>query len=266
MQLHYEIAGSGETVVLIHAGIADSRMWDPQWGPYTDRFQVVRYDMRGFGRSPLPPEPFQHGQDLLDLLDELGIEQAALIGVSLGGRVALEATLARPQLVTALVLVAPGLPGVQWSDDVVSYGAEEMRLLIDGQPDEAAELTARFWVDGVGRDAEEVDADVRQRVRDMQRLAYDHDLEAGDAADELGLVEDVAGHVADVPAPTLIMVGDHDRPDMRRIADQLAAGIPGARLERMSGTGHVPSMERPDEFDRIVLGFLADQGLGSGSG
>jgi 3-oxoadipate enol-lactonase len=263
MRLHHEIAGSGETVVLIHAGIADSRMWDPQWGRYAERYQVIRYDMRGFGRSPLPPEPYQHAQDLLDLLDELGVERAALVGVSLGGRVALEATLARPNLVSALVLVGPGLPGTPWSEDVVGYGTEEMRLLLDGAPDAAAELTARFWVDGVGREPEDVDAAVRQQVRDMQRLAYDNDLEAGDAADELVLVEDVAGHIGDVPAPTLIVVGEHDRPDMQRIADRLAAEIPGARLERMPGTAHVPSMERPDEFDRIVLDFLAEQGLAS---
>jgi len=116
MQLHHEIAGSGDTIVLIHAGIADSRMWTPQWRRYAEDYQVVRYDMRGFGQSPLPPEPYQHAQDLLDLLDRLGIERAALIGNSLGGRVALEATLARPQLVTALVLVGPGLPNAGWSD------------------------------------------------------------------------------------------------------------------------------------------------------
>jgi len=100
MQLHHEIAGSGDTIVLIHAGIADSRMWTPQWRRYAEDYQVVRYDMRGFGQSPLPPEPYQHAQDLLDLLDRLEIERAVLIGNSLGGRVALEATLARPQLVT----------------------------------------------------------------------------------------------------------------------------------------------------------------------
>ena len=86
MQLHHEIAGSGDTIVLIHAGIADSRMWEPQWRRYAEDYQVVRYDMRGFGRSPLPPEPYQHAQDLLDLLDRFEIERAALVGQLAGRR------------------------------------------------------------------------------------------------------------------------------------------------------------------------------------
>src|SRR5436305_9474529 len=151
LELHHEIAGSGSTTVLIHEGIADSRMWDAQWPSYTERFRVLRYDMRGFGRSPLRPEPFSHGQDLLDLLDRLGIDRAALVGVSMGARVALEVTLARPQLVSALVLVGAALPAEGWSEAVRSYGAEEERLVEAGDVDGAAELTVRFWVDGAGR-------------------------------------------------------------------------------------------------------------------
>jgi len=259
MQLHHEIAGSGDTIVLIHAGIADSRMWAPQWRRYSEDYQVVRYDMRGFGQSPLPPEPYQHAQDLLDLLDRLEIERAVLIGNSLGGRVALEATLARPQLVTALVLVGPGLPNAGWSDEVVAYGSEEVRLFMDGELDAAADLTVRFWVGGVGREPDEVDADLRRLVYDMQLRAYQHAQEGGDAAQELELVEDVGGHADEVPAPTLLVVGDHDQPDILRIAERLSREIPGARLEHIADAAHVPSMERPGEFDRIVLGFLAEQ-------
>jgi pimeloyl-ACP methyl ester carboxylesterase len=259
MQLHHEIAGSGDTIVLIHAGIADSRMWEPQWRRYAEDYQVVRYDMRGFGQSPLPPEPYQHAQDLLDLLDRLEIERAALVGNSLGGRVALEATLARPQLVTALVLVGPGLPNAGWSDEVVAYGSEEVRLFMDGELDAAADLTVRFWVDGVGREPGEVDADLRRLVYDMQLRAYQHAQEGGDAAEELELVEDAGDHADEVPAPTLLVVGDHDQPDILRIAERLSHEIPGARLEHIADAAHVPSMERPQEFDRIVLGFLAEQ-------
>jgi pimeloyl-ACP methyl ester carboxylesterase len=259
MQLHHEIAGSGDTIVLIHAGIADCRMWEPQWRRYAEDYQVVRYDMRGFGQSPLPPEPYQHAQDLLDLLDRLEIERAVLVGNSLGGRVALEATLARPQLVTALVLVGPGLPNAGWSDEVVAYGSEEVRLFMDGELDAAAELTVRFWVDGVGREPGEVDADLRRLVYDMQLRAYQHAQEGGDAAEELELVEDAGDHADEVPAPTLLVVGDHDQPDILRIAERLSHEIPGARLEHIADAAHVPSMERPQEFDRIVLGFLAEQ-------
>src|SRR5262249_49281456 len=110
MQLHHETAGSGPDVVLIHEGIADGRMWDPQWPAYTSPFRTLRYDMRGLGESPLPPEPWSNAEDLIELFGELGIERAALVGVSLGARVALEVALARPDVVSALVLVGAGLP------------------------------------------------------------------------------------------------------------------------------------------------------------
>ena len=181
MQLHHEIAGSGDTIVLIHAGIADSRMWAPQWRRYAEdtsgalRHARVRAVAAAAGALPAR-------QDLLDLLDRLEIERAALVGNSLGGRVALEATLARPQLVTALVLVGPGLPNAGWSDEVVAYGSEEVRLFMDGELDAAADLTVRFWVGGVGREPDEVDADLRRLVYDMQLRAYQHAQEGGDAA------------------------------------------------------------------------------------
>ena len=127
MQLHNEVAGTGPAVVLIHEGIADSRMWDPQWSAYTSRFRTLRYDMRGFGESPLPPEPWSNAEDLIELLGEAGIERAALVGVSLGARVALEVALARPDLVSALVLVGAALPQ-EAPDDMRQYGEEGCSL------------------------------------------------------------------------------------------------------------------------------------------
>jgi 3-oxoadipate enol-lactonase len=90
MDLYAEVAGEGSTVVLVHAGICDSRMWGPQWDAFPAAHRTVRYDLRGFGRSPLPPQPYSHGRDLIALLEQLRIERATLVGASLGGRVALE--------------------------------------------------------------------------------------------------------------------------------------------------------------------------------
>ena len=115
-RLHVEAAGNGDAVVLVHAGICDSRMWEPQWAPYAARFRVVRYDLRGFGRSPLEPGRYSDGADLVALLEENG--PASVVGVSVGGRIALEAALARPELVERLVLVGAGLPDHDWSEEV----------------------------------------------------------------------------------------------------------------------------------------------------
>jgi 3-oxoadipate enol-lactonase len=255
--LHHEQAGTGPAVVLVHEGIADSGMWDAQWQTFPERHRTVRYDMRGFGRSPLPAEPFSHAADLAGLIDGLGIGTTALVAGSLGGRVALEVAVARPELVSALVLVAPGLPDHDWSDAVRRFGEEEEQALERGDLEAAVEANVHFWVDGPGRRPDEVDPALRDRVRHMQRHAFEVQLAAPESGEEL-LVEDLAGSLGEIAVPTLILVGEHDVGDMHHIAERLVAVIPGARHEVMAGTAHVPNMERPQEFDRLVLGFLAD--------
>ncbi|HYW29728.1 MAG TPA: alpha/beta fold hydrolase [Gaiellales bacterium] len=255
MLLHHRIEGQGSPVVLIHAGIADSRMWDPQWDAFTARHRTLRYDMREFGESGPPGGPFAHGSDLIGLIEQLKMGPAALVGASLGGRVATEVAIARPDLVRALVLVGPGLPATGWSEDVRGYGEEEERLLRAGDLDGAADLTVRFWVDGVGREPEEVDPAVRDAVRRMQLRAYPH-MKDADPDGEQPTVEGVASRVGEISMPTLLIVGDHDRPDIVRTVEWLAQEVPGAQLERMPGTAHLPSMEQPERFTELVLGFL----------
>src|SRR5439155_2612185 len=121
MELYHDEAGDGPAVVLIHEGIADCRMWDRQVATFADGLRVVRYDVAGYGRSPLGGGAYSHSRDLLALLDELGIERAALVGVSLGGRIALDTALAAPERVWALVLVGSGLAGWEWSEEIRGF-------------------------------------------------------------------------------------------------------------------------------------------------
>src|SRR4051794_15693380 len=125
MALHHEITGAGPTVVFIHEGIADSRMWDPQWASFAARYRLVRCDLAGFGQTPVGALPLAHARDVLDLLDGLGISSAGVVGASLGGRVALELAVARPDLVQALVLEDAALPGIDWSEAVRAGWAAE---------------------------------------------------------------------------------------------------------------------------------------------
>ena len=118
MELYAEVAGAGPDIVLLHEGICDSRMWDPQWETFTRSHRVLRFDFRGYGRSPLEPGAFASARDVIQLLERHGFERAALVGVSLGGRVALEIALAAPGRVGALVLVGSGLPGHDWSEEL----------------------------------------------------------------------------------------------------------------------------------------------------
>jgi 3-oxoadipate enol-lactonase len=255
--LYVEQAGEGSPVVLLHEGIADSRMWEPQWAEYSKRFRMVRFDMRGFGQSPPAVGTFSLGGDLVALLDSLELGPATLIGVSLGGSVAMETTIARPDLVSRLVLVAPGLRGFEMNEETKAGWAEEEAALERGDVDEAVEVNLRMWVDGPSRSPDEVDADVRRRVGEMQRRAIEIYLEAGEEGEYQPLAEDWGERLAEISVPTLVIVGDLDRPEMLEIAERLEAEIPNARRETILGTAHVPSMERPDEFDRLVLDFLS---------
>ena len=259
MELWHEIAGEGPPVLLIHEGICDSRMWEPQWRTFRRAHRTVRCDLRGFGQTPLPPEPYSHARDVAQLLDRLEPGPAAVVGVSLGGRVALEVALARPDLVDRLVLVGAGLRGRARSDALGSYIEAEEAALERGDLDGAVEATLRTWVDGPGRRPDEVDPGVRRFVGEMQRHAYELWLAAGDEPEEELLVPDVASRYAELRIPTLVLVGSEDLPDMHEVAYLLASGIPGARKEKIPGTAHVPSIERPEEFDRLVLGFLAER-------
>jgi 3-oxoadipate enol-lactonase len=255
--LHSEVAGDGPAVVLVHEGICDSRMWEPQWEPWSRSYRLLRVDLRGFGRTPLERGSFAHARDLIEAVERQGIERAAFVGVSLGGRVALEVAVERPELVSALVLVAPGLPGHEWSDDLRAEWAEEETAFEARDLEAAVEVSLRTWVDGPHRRPEDADSDVRRRVAEMQRRVYELALAVEEDEEEL-LVEGLADRLGEVRAPTLVVVGEEDQPDMHAIAERLAREIPGARLAKIPATAHVPSMERPREFDELVLPFLGE--------
>ena len=253
MTLAYEVTGDDPTVVLVHAGIADSRMWDAQWTSFSRSHRVVRYDMRGYGRSPLPPGPYSDGRDLVGILEEVG--PAAVVGVSMGGRVALEATVARPELVRALVLVGAAGPDHDWSAEMQAFDAEEEALADRGDAEAYADANIRFWLDA-GRPPAAIDPDVRELVRAMILRGFELQTSAG-AAEGEGLVPDVGRRLGEVRVPVLVVVGADDVADMHAIADTFERELPNAERATVPGAAHLPPLERPDEFDRVALPFIA---------
>jgi pimeloyl-ACP methyl ester carboxylesterase len=160
--------------------------------------------------------------------------------------------------VRALVLVDSGLPGAATSEAIRAYGAAEEEAVERGDLDGAVELNLRMWVDGPHREPGDVDPAVRAAVGEMTRRSIELVLPFWDSFDEELLVPDVADRLADVRARTLVVLGELDVVDFHTIARRLAESIPGARLETIPGTAHLPSLERPDLFDPLVLDFLAD--------
>ena len=255
-ELYREVAGDGPPVVLVHAGICDSRMWDPQWETFPRTHRVVRYDLRGFGRSPLAPGPYSPPAELIALLDELGLGPVVLVGASMGGGISLQVAVARPDLVSALVLVGSGVRGHDWSDYVTRSWAEEEAAFERGDLDAAVEVNLQTWVDGPHRSPEEVDPEVRRKVAEMQRQALELALECPEAREE-ALVLDVGDRLGEISAPTLAIVGEQDVQDVHVVAERLEREI-GATRVTIEGAAHLPSLERPREFDELVLGFLAE--------
>jgi 3-oxoadipate enol-lactonase len=258
-RIAYEARGEGPALVLLHAGIADSRMWEREMVALSSSRHVLRYDIQGYGSSSLSAGPHCHGRDLLTVMDAAGIKRAALVGCSLGGRIALEVAVAEPERVGALVLVGSGLPGWEWSKAMEAYNEREEELFEAAKLDEAVELNLRFWVDGPQRDPEDVDPAVRELARVMQRQAFETDAEVlaagADPRDEL-LVPNLREHLHEVSAPALVVVGEVDQPDIHAIAELLATELPDARMAVISEAAHIPNLERPEEFERLVMAFL----------
>jgi 3-oxoadipate enol-lactonase len=258
VELWYEIAGEGPPIAFLHAGLCDSRMWEPQVREFAATHRVVRCDLRGFGRSPSPPLRYSDASDVVELLGELELGPASMVGASLGGRVALEVAVARPDLVAKLVLAPAVMPDYNWSKPVLEFAEDEDEAIEAGDLDAAVEANLRLWLDGP-EGAGRVDAALRRSVGEMQRRAFELQLPVWDAAEEDLLVPDLGGRLGDVSAPTLLITGEDDLPDIHRIAVALSADIPRVSRATIPGATHLPSLQRPEEFNRIVRAFLERQ-------
>ncbi len=259
---YYETAGSGSPLVLIHAGICDSRMWDDQFARFAEHYQVIRYDLRGYGQTEPVDETYSHYTDLQALLDHLGIAQAHLIGASMGGTTALDFAITYPERVLSLTTVCSEPGGYEDLDENGEEIEEEMPEHWDeiveafklGAYESVAEWEVRFWVDGPERTADQVDSAVQHKVYEMNLIALRNDaLELGENE---ALDPPAADRLAELQIPTLIVIGGVDQPVMRRAADYMTSHIAGAQKVVIPNTAHLPSMEQPEMFNRIVLDFL----------
>jgi pimeloyl-ACP methyl ester carboxylesterase len=254
-RLWYEIRGFGPPVILIHAGLWDARTWDDQMEPFSRGHRVVRYDLRGFGRSDRFDRPFSERRDLAQLMDHLGLESAALVGASIGGALAVDFAIEYPNRVNALVLVAPGLSGDDTpdTDEMERIWKQAQAAKDAGDLEGCVDLELEIWTPL--RTDPEVDRRIRHIAQDNRHeltLEWRHSQ---------GMEPPAAGRLGEVRVPTLLILGDSDAPVMGTIADRIVAGIPGTTRAAIPGADHLPNMRRPAEFDRIVLEFLAGNGL-----
>jgi 3-oxoadipate enol-lactonase len=255
----YEVVGSGPPVLLIHEGVTDRTMWDPQWERWRDRFTLIRYDQRGFGASDDPDGEFSRHGDAVATLDAARVYRAHVIGASMGGAAALDLALAAPDRVAALAVVVATPSGWENSPDLAARFDEVEAAYERGGLEAANEVELRIWVDGEQREPEQVDPALREKVARMNYEALEREEAREQRNAEVEPTEldpPAIARLDEVAAPTLVVTGALDQPSVNAGAAAIAAGVPGAQAVEIADAAHLPSLERPETFDAAVLPFL----------
>lgn len=258
--LHVEVRGQGEpTVVLVHAGITDRTLWDREFAALSVHRRVVRYDVRGFGRSADPDGDYYDHDDLLAVMDAAGARRAVLVGASNGGRIVLDAALSAPDRVLGLVLVGSALPGTPMSPELEAHFDAEDAALEAGDIVRAREINMSLWIDGAGRRPGDVAADVRSTAATwLDAVLARQARQIAQHAPDAGLISPpLRERLGDITVPALVIVGAHDIPYTRLAAQDLARLIPHSRLTVIDGAAHLVNVEQPDAFERALVEFLA---------
>lgn len=257
----YDDEGSGPPIALVHAGVADRRMWDGLVGALAGRYRLIRHDVRGVGESLPPTGPWSHHTDLLALLDELLVPRAHLLGASMGAGIAAEAALARPGIAASLTLVAPGgaLLGAA-PESLRPIWAAEVEALDRGDLDAAVEVNLRAWVDGPRRGSDAVAPELRAFVGRMQREAFEIPEWDADEAPEHELAPSAAGRLREIACPVLVVVGESDDPAILAVAERIASEVSDGRLVVWPDVGHMLPLERPASFAELVGSFVEGAG------
>jgi 3-oxoadipate enol-lactonase len=260
-----ERRGEAEGVLLIHAGIADARMWDPQWSTVAGRHRVARYDTRGFGRTDTEAVRFSNRADAIAVLDAARIDRAVVVGCSRGGSIALDTALEYPDRIAGVVWVCGGISGFQMDDppEVVELGEREEALAEAKDWAGLADLDVRLWVDGFGQPEGRAAAEVRELVRRMCLETYVQEKTEGEP---IVLDPPAIERLESLRVPLLAIAGELDLPGTAVQAGLLADRVPGARRIDLPDVAHLPSLERPEWFTETLRSFLDEVEAGRAFG
>lgn len=255
-RIYYEIAGQGTPLLMIHAGVADRRQWNNEFADLARSHQVIRYDMRGYGRSEPVEGEFSHMSDLAALLDALEIhEPLVIMGCSMGGGLAMDFALTHPARVKALIMVGSAPSGLELDVESSPKYAEAEKAFEAGDLDLVNELETQIWFDGTGRTPEQVDQSMRKLLSEMNRLALANEVKQ--LGKRLPNTQTPAfDRLGDLDIPVLVIVGAHDTPYILAAADYMIEKIPSARKVIIADAAHLPNMDHPQEFQAIVKDFL----------
>lgn len=234
--------GDGLPLVLVHPGVGDSEIWDPVRPALAARHRVIRYDARGFGRSPLPTAAYSLVRDLAAVLDHFALERAVLVGSSMGGATSISLALDAPERVAGLALIVPGVNGVDLTTPEMY--AEIGRLAEAGDLEGIVRYGLGQWgaAGGGTPEADPVAAALLRGALPAWFAAVGRQEAEPSALDRLG----------EIAVPAALALGELDRPEVRRCNEETAAGIPGCRLVRLAGSDHYPTLREPDAVTRLI--------------
>jgi 3-oxoadipate enol-lactonase len=250
--LYYEVTGNGQPLVLVHSGGLDRRLWDAQFTTFADHFTVIRYDVRGHGQSPPPTKPYSDVEDLYSLLQWLQIEQAHVVGLSLGGSIVIDLALAHPEMIASLVLVAPDVNGYTFSAE---FTQAFLKLVLAIQEDDgtpAGDLVLQGPLLTPAMENPTVAQKLHLIARENARFWLINPLFRRDAF----VVPAAVQRLAELHVPTLLVIGDRHIPDVVNQSRLLEEGIAGVKKIVIPGAGHLVPLEKPEAFNRAVLDFL----------
>lgn len=252
-RLAYEVIGTGPSLVLIHGFALDTRMWDDQIAALAQRYQIIRYDMRGFGRSALPDgTPYTPAADLKALLEYLGLGRATILGLSLGGGVALTFALSYPEATRSLILVDAMIDGWDWSS---AWNEQAGAVWTAGKESGVARAKERWLALPLfqpARQQPDIARLLSRMVSDYSGWHWHNDDPQQPPHPPTIL------RLGSIGAPTLILVGERDVPDFRAMADTLKRGVAHSQHIILPGVGHLSNMEDSTQFNAIVRRFLDD--------
>jgi 3-oxoadipate enol-lactonase len=254
-QLHYESVGDGPPVLFLHAGVADSRMWQQQRD--MSGLRMICFDQRGFGRTEMVAEPYATRADAITVLDHLKVPEAVIVGCSSGGEAALQLAITAPQRVSGLILVGTTPSGWEsqtdspddpdWAEIVAAFRAGDLLR--------TARLEARHWLAGRERALHDLDSQLVELFIEMDLIALGSETERNKWGQ--ALEQPTNDQLDKVNARTLVIVGEHDIPACREAAPYLAGRLNAPEAVVMANTAHLPSMDQPQEFNELIVGFLA---------
>ncbi|MED1791632.1 alpha/beta hydrolase [Brevibacillus nitrificans] len=256
-QIFYEMAGSGETIVFVHGFPLDSRMWEPQMAVLSSQYRVLRFDMRGMGQSANPGGSYTLYEDLHDLLQQLNIPRASLVGASFGSYACIEFALAYPELVDRLILLCPGgflPPSDEWQQKL----QDMQEQLQKGNLEEALDITLHITLDGFHQQSGRVQSR-RQWLSDIYREIYTRPTVTGMPT---WLEPDPRSRLSEVSAPALIVSGELDHADFLLTAESLVNQISDVQQIFLKNSAHFPNIDSPQEVNALIHSFISGS-LGS---